>query len=140
MSLLHLPFRSHKSIQNTKQLDINRIRNAKCAREFDNAYTIPVYGYPDVDYYYRNASFHDKLHQIAIPTVYMNALDDIFSPAKILPLKSIQNCDNVAMITTDYGGHIGYAKDLSPYSGFYVCDVLEDFIGLLDNGKVPRKN
>ena len=52
----------------------------KTLREFDSAYTAKQSGYKDVNAYYADASIHDKLHKIEVPTLCLSAGDDPLQP------------------------------------------------------------
>ena len=45
----------------------------------------------------------------------LNAIDDPFCPATSLPVAGAVKSDNVALVLTDLGGHIGFIEGLTPY-------------------------
>lgn len=50
-------------------------------REFDDRFTAPMFGYCTWEDYYRDACIHDKVHNLKVPVLCLNAADDPFSPA-----------------------------------------------------------
>jgi abhydrolase domain-containing protein 1/3 len=75
-----------------------------------------MFGYTSNDAYYRASVLRDRLHQIkCCPLVCLNAVDDPFCPAVSLPVAAATKSDNVALVLTDFGGHIGFIEGVSPY-------------------------
>lgn len=56
------------------------IQQSQTIREFDSNFTARHFGYKNVEEYYSNATLHDKLHLIQVPTLCLNAADDPFQP------------------------------------------------------------
>ena len=75
--------------------------------DFDNAFTAPVHGFADAADYYRRSSAKPLLHQIAVPTLILNALNDPFIPAESLPQASDVS-SSVTLLQPEYGGHAGF--------------------------------
>ena len=55
---------------------------AKTMSQVDEWFIAPMYGYPTVDHYYRDASNIGKLHKIYTPYVCLAATDDLFIAKK----------------------------------------------------------
>lgn len=51
---------------------------------------------------------------IKIPTLFVNAADDMFSPSRAFPLDKIRQNPNTAMVVTKYGGNsfLRYIKNI----------------------------
>lgn len=87
---------------------------AQSLREFDNEVTAPLHGYRDTDDYWTRASARPGLHNIAVPTLLVNAQNDPFLPASALPKKT----DVSSHVTLDFprhGGHVGFLS--APFPG-----------------------
>ena len=89
------------------QIDAAAVQAAANLTDFDNAFTAPVHGFADAADYYRRASAKPLLHQIAVPTLILNALNDPFIPAESLPQASDVS-PSVTLLQPEYGGHAGF--------------------------------
>ncbi|XP_033104282.1 phospholipase ABHD3-like [Anneissia japonica] len=94
--------------------DLEDALKATTIREFDASFTAKIFGYANVDEYYADACLHKKIHSIKIPTVCMNAENDPFSPLRALPIEDSCSQDNVALIVTSHGGHLGFPESVWP--------------------------
>lgn len=95
--------------------DGNRMLAARTLREFDNLVTAPMHGFRDVDDYYDRASSKPLLVKITVPTLLLNARNDPFLPAVVLPVSS----DLSTAITAEFpetGGHVGFISGTFPGS------------------------
>ena len=88
-------------------IDAAAVQAAANLTDFDNAFTAPVHGFADAADYYRRASAKPLLHQIAVPTLILNALNDPFIPAESLPQASDVS-SSVTLLQPEYGGHAGF--------------------------------
>ena len=89
------------------QIDAATVQAVANLTDFDNAFTAPVHGFADAADYYRRASAKPLLHQIAVPTLILNALNDPFIPAESLP-KAGDVSPSVTLLQPEYGGHAGF--------------------------------
>lgn len=89
------------------QIDAAAVQAAANLTDFDNAFTAPVHGFADAADYYRRASAKPLLHQIAVPTLILNALNDPFIPAESLP-QAGDVSPSVTLLQPEYGGHAGF--------------------------------
>ncbi|XP_077267081.1 abhydrolase domain containing Hydr1 [Temnothorax americanus] len=118
-------------------VDIDTVLKSQTIREFDSNFTARHFGYKNVDEYYSNATLHDKLHLIQVPTLCLNAADDPFQPLQAIPLKEISQTKNVAVVITSRGGHIGFLEGVWPvkeeqymgkfFSQFFTAMFTNDF-------------
>jgi abhydrolase domain-containing protein 1/3 len=60
--------------------DMDTVLKSKTIKEFDSSFTSIHFGYGDVDNYYDQATLHNKLHRIKVPTLCLSAADDPFQP------------------------------------------------------------
>lgn len=60
--------------------DMDKVLASKTIKEFDSHFTSIHFGYGNVDTYYKNATLHNKLHNIKVPTLCLSAADDPFQP------------------------------------------------------------
>lgn len=89
------------------QINADAVQAAANLTDFDNSFTAPVHGFADAADYYRRSSAKPLLHQIAVPTLILNALNDPFIPAESLP-KAGDVSPSVTLLQPEYGGHAGF--------------------------------
>jgi predicted alpha/beta-fold hydrolase len=93
--------------------DRDAMLRARNLYEFDNIVTAPLHGYRDTDDYWDRASAKHVLPDIRVPTLVLNAQNDPFLPAPLLPRSA------AACVTLEYpleGGHVGFAAGSPPGS------------------------
>lgn len=119
-----------------KHYDVEKVLLTRNLRQFDEAFTSPMWGYNSSEDYHRDASNVDRLHLIRKPTLCINAADDIFCPYSSLPLKQIEENSRCAMLVTARGGHIGFMEGFLPYvPTFYLERVIIQYLGALKDLK-----
>jgi len=77
-------------------------------REFDDRYTAPIHGFKDANDYYRRASSRQFLHNIAIPTLLVNAKNDPFLPGPCYPVEEARAHPTFFLEMPESGGHVGF--------------------------------
>uniref|UniRef100_A0A8C6V183 Phospholipase ABHD3 n=1 Tax=Neogobius melanostomus TaxID=47308 RepID=A0A8C6V183_9GOBI len=100
---------------------------AKTIREFDERFTSIMFGYPTNDDYYRDASPIHRLKSVQVPLLCLNAADDVFSPSHAIPVETVKQNPNLAMLITCHGGHIGFLEGLWPRHSTYMDRVFKQF-------------
>lgn len=114
---------------------MEKVLQSKTIKEFDSHFTSIHFGYGNVDNYYKQATLHNKLHKIKVPTLCLSAADDPFQPldgefelnkskeTKILrislyfsaiPIKAAEMSSHVAIVVTARGGHIAFLEGFWP--------------------------
>jgi predicted alpha/beta-fold hydrolase len=93
--------------------DQELLMRARNLYEFDNVVTAPLHGFRDTDDYWDRASAKHVLHDIAVPTLILNARNDPFLPARHLPQSA---SSHVVLEYPDEGGHVGFASGPLPGS------------------------
>ena len=84
--------------------------------------------------YYQDACIKGKLDKIKVPVLALNALDDPFSPGESLPLDEAEKSDHVAILTTAYGGHIGFMEGAFPFKLHFSDRLFAQFVkGIIEN-------
>ncbi|KAI4879834.1 hypothetical protein NFI96_016478 [Prochilodus magdalenae] len=110
-----------------KNYDIDHVMKAKTIREFDERFTSIMFGYPTNDDYYRDASPIHKLKSVQVPMLCLNAADDVFSPNHAIPVDTVKQNPNLALLITYHGGHIGFLEGLWPRQSTYMDRVFRQF-------------
>ncbi|XP_064091116.1 protein ABHD1-like isoform X2 [Macrobrachium nipponense] len=126
-------YRSHLGGENLPWR-YDRVMKSELIRDFDNNFTALNFGYRDVDAYYRAASLDDRLHEVRVPLLCLNAEDDFFQPLRGIPISRAQRSSHVALAVTSRGGHVGFMEGLFPYRSYYSDRVFGQFaLGVLSN-------
>ena len=93
--------------------DAATMRDARTFDVFDDIFTAPVHGYRDVTDYWTRASSKPDLAAIALPTLVLNARNDPFLPAGVLPAAGAVGL-SVVVEQPETGGHAGFASGRFP--------------------------
>jgi predicted alpha/beta-fold hydrolase len=91
-------------------IDMEAIRRARSFREIDEAAVAPIHGFRDAEDYYARSSSIAVMDRIRVPTLVINAADDPFVPAHVLP--RVRECasDAVTCLFTRKGAHVGFVE------------------------------
>ncbi|XP_068205559.1 phospholipase ABHD3-like [Palaemon carinicauda] len=103
------------------------VMKSELIRDFDNNFTALNFGFRDVHDYYRAASLHDRLHEIKVPLLCLNAEDDFFQPLRGIPITRAKCSSHVALVVTSRGGHVGFMEGLFPYKCYYSDRIFGEF-------------
>ena len=77
--------------------------------EFDDAVTAPLHGFASKDDYYDRCSSMHFLGSIERPTLIINALDDPFMSAEVVPPEE-RLSSSVTLEVSEHGGHVGFIE------------------------------
>jgi predicted alpha/beta-fold hydrolase len=101
----------------------------KSVMEFDNHFTSKMFGYQDgPDYHYKGSCIH-RVTKIQVPTLFMNALDDPIIGPHGIDFDCFKENQNIALSTSEHGGHMGYAGDFFSGSQWFYGPAL-DFLNI----------
>ncbi|TRY64301.1 hypothetical protein TCAL_02612 [Tigriopus californicus] len=109
--------------------NLEKVFSSGTIREFDSTFTAPLFGYSDVKDYYTNATIAGKIHKIRIPYLALNAEDDPFQPGDSLPYEEVARSDYASMLSTKYGGHIGFMEGFFPSRYHFSDRVFQQYAG-----------
>ncbi len=96
-------------------IDIQRINDVKSLWDFDDFFTAPLHGFADAEDYYRRCNSKQFLKNISIPALMINAADDTFLPDESYPYEEATKNQNLFLLVTKYGGHVGFTTFGTPY-------------------------
>ncbi len=88
-------------------LNTESINQLKTFWQFDDWVTAPLHNFTGVDDYYRRSSARQYLKSISSPSLILQALDDPFMTADIIPDNSELSATTV-MELSRHGGHVGF--------------------------------
>ncbi|CAM6031671.1 unnamed protein product, partial [Sphagnum compactum] len=80
-SLCNIVLEHREVFQTVSKINVDEVVQSKCLREFDERFTIRMWGFKSVKDYYSESSHKGKLCCIKRPTLCVNAADDMFAPA-----------------------------------------------------------
>lgn len=94
--------------------DAQALKKCTSIYDFDNLVTAPLHGFRDTDDYWRQSSSKQWLPHIKVPTLVINARNDPFMPASVLPdQKEVSSA--VMLEFPIEGGHAGFMQ--GPFPG-----------------------
>jgi uncharacterized protein len=102
-----------KLAQHPGLFDRQALLNARDLYDFDNVFTAPLHGFKNTDDYWSRGSAKPHLHQIRIPALVVNTLNDPFVPAACLP-KPSNDGKYVTLWQPANGGHVGFPQGSFP--------------------------
>lgn len=86
---------------------IEKIADIVTLKDFDNAFTAPIWGHDTAYAYYQYATSYHFLKDIKIPTYMLFSEDDPFIPKETIP-SSDQLGTHVILERLSHGGHAGF--------------------------------
>jgi uncharacterized protein len=108
-----------KSAQYPDKIDLKKWQNIKTIYDFDDIYTGPFHGFANAADYYERSSSKGFVKNIAIPTLIVNAKNDIMVPYESLPIDQIKTLKKVTLEITEEGGHCGFRPHKLPQNNAY---------------------
>jgi uncharacterized protein len=107
-----------KALRFPDEIDARGSRALRTFQEFDDRYTSRLHGFRDAADYWQQASARQYLHQITIPALLLNALDDPFLAPECFPFPEAEQNRCLFLEAPASGGHLGfleYAGGLRPW-------------------------
>ena len=98
---------------------LDRLRDVRTVREFDEHFTAPHFGFAGADDYYHKASALRVIDRIRVPTLIITAEDDPFVPADPFLDPAVTSNPNITLMVTRHGGHCGFVGEARAGSDGY---------------------
>jgi predicted alpha/beta-fold hydrolase len=112
----------------TAAFNWQKAMSAKTFAEFDDVVTAPLHGFEGKDDYYDRCSSMHFLAAIERPTLIINAADDPFMTADVLPGEQSLS-PSVEFELSQHGGHVGFIGGGSPFRPqFYLPGRITSFL------------
>ncbi|VDI45727.1 phospholipase ABHD3-like [Mytilus galloprovincialis] len=108
--------------------NLDHILKSSTIREFDERFTSKIFGYDTWQDYYKEACLHDKIHALKVPVLVLNAADDPFSPHHAIPVKEAEENENIAIVVTSHGGHIGFMEGFIPRNSTFMDKLFSQYV------------
>ncbi len=96
--------------------DKKRIAKVSCFKDFEELYTVPVFGFQSSEDYWEKSSSKPYLSSIKHEALLINAKDDSFLSSECYPYELAENSDNFYLMTPKYGGHAGFISSFNDKS------------------------
>jgi len=106
--------RMRKRVAGTGCFTARQTKGPASLHEFDDKITGPSFGFRGADHYYETQSSQRFLDQIRVPTLLIQAKDDIFIPFEIFDHPAIRTNPHVRLLATEHGGHLGFLSRTRP--------------------------
>jgi predicted alpha/beta-fold hydrolase len=105
-------------------IDVPKALRARTFTQFDEAATGPLHGFSGAEDYYKRSSSIHFVGRITTPTLALNAADDPFLPADVLPRAQVAASSSVDFRVTKTGGHVGFITGDAPWRCRYWAEEL----------------
>lgn len=122
----------HKDSFNKVEDYDHMLKHADNFMQFDLMYTLHAYKHKSLKHYYEHSSSKNYIHDIQIPTLFINSLDDPISDKDGIPVQKIMQNDNLILLTVSHGGHLGTFESLDPTDQWFTKP-LKEFLGFRFN-------
>ena len=101
-------FKHPEAVKWNPNIDPDAVRKVKYLYEFDRAVQLPMWGYPTIGAYYRDASSVDSLLKIRVPFLAIHAADDPIAVIDAVPKDEFEVSSHAVLCETATGGHLGW--------------------------------
>jgi len=110
---------------------VERLREVRTVRQFDEIFTAPHFGFAGAEDYYHRASAMRVVDRIRIPTLIVSAADDPFVPAAMFDAAAVRGNRRISTVITPHGGHCGFiaARNGSGGDGYWAEAAIVRFAG-----------
>lgn len=100
---------------------LGMLQDVRSFWQYDDKVIAKLYNFRDVHDYYQRSSSRQYLKSIAVPTLIIQAIDDPFMTAAVLP--ELQELSaTVDLEITQAGGHVGFVSGQKPWQVEYWLD------------------
>lgn len=107
-------------------VDLNKLKKCRTVQEIDVCVTKKIFNIADLNSFYKTNSSGEYIPLIKKPFMIINASDDPVVPLETIPFKKIEENENVIMVLTKNGGHIGFMNyDIEKN---YVEDIIIEYV------------
>lgn len=97
-----------KAARYPNEISLDNYASIRNFRQFDDRYTAPLHGFRNAEEYWAACSSRQFLHNIRIPTLLINALDDPFLGSGSFPYEEAEQNPYFHLETPQSGGHVGF--------------------------------
>ncbi len=109
-------------------INLKRVLNTKSLVEYDAFFTAPINGFKNATDYYTQSSCKQFLKDIRKPCLLISSLDDPFLNDDCYPFDEAKKSEFFHLLTTKYGGHVGFSSSFNAKNNFWLENKILDFI------------
>lgn len=126
--------------QAARLTDLGDLSDIDSFWQYDERVVAKLYGFQSAADFYQRASSRQFLKTIAVPTLLIQALDDPFMTAAVIPDRAELSSD-VQLEITPHGGHVGFIAGHNPFKPSYWLEqrVVQFLQQLLQNPRLVRE-
>jgi len=106
--------RMRRRVVATGHFTEEQLKPARSLFEFDDRFTARHFGFQGAEHYYETQSSRRFLQHIRIPTLFIQAKDDIFVPFEIYDEPVLRQNPWIRFLATEHGGHLGFLSRVRP--------------------------
>ncbi len=97
-----------KAVQYPGEIDMNRLSEVRCWRDFDELFSAPINGFENAQDFYDQASSINYLKGIRRPILLINALNDPILTPECFPTEIAATHPYLFLETPKKGGHVAF--------------------------------
>ncbi|MBO0937576.1 alpha/beta fold hydrolase [Fibrella sp. HMF5335] len=107
-----------KAAQYPGRIELNKLKQIRWWKDFDDYFSAPVNGYRDADDFYQQASAIHFMPGLTIPTLLLNAQNDPLLSPECFPHELARQLPSLFVETPLQGGHVGFmvSRDVHTYA------------------------
>lgn len=107
---------------------VERLRDVRTVREFDEYFTAPHFGFAGADDYYHRVSAMRVVDRIRVPALIITAEDDPFVPVEPFRDPRVTSNPHIRLLVTRHGGHCGFvAESAAGRDGYWAEEQIMEF-------------
>jgi predicted alpha/beta-fold hydrolase len=91
-------------------VDLDVVLNQKTVEDFDRHFTCKLLGFESPKEYYQAHSCANYVTSTSVPLFLLNAIDDPLVMADNIPFDAPNENENIILVTTQHGGHLGWCE------------------------------
>lgn len=119
--------RMRQRLLNTGRYTLAHLEGADTIYDIDDRITAPSFGFGGADRYYATQSARNYLDRIRVPTLLIQAKDDIFIPFASYAHPAFASNPALHLLTPEHGGHLGFLSRRGPR--FWADETVIEFLG-----------
>ncbi len=115
-------------------IDLEYAMKSNTLLEFEERLYCRMYNYESMAQYWANNNPIRAVHNISIPVMCINSLDDPICVKANIPFEMFEELPNFMLVATKYGGHCGFleAPDLEPWAEKLSVEYITSVCGFIN--------